>query len=571
MIVAQDEPQDSRLKHIKQLYDYFSTFKINLPTPILAGVRTKIRQFSSCILIDCDDSLDSIFTSAAIAGKYTARRAGIGINMGRIRPMGSKIRHGEVIHTGIIPYMKVMESAVKSTSQNGIRGGSATVSVPWWHYEIEDVMQLKNNGGTDDNRVRKLDYCIQFDKVFYKALVTDDYVYLFSSDECPELYEAFGTPEFEEIYESCTRKRSLQFKKKIKASTLAAIFARERLETGRVYSMNIDHCNQGGCWDAPVKMTNLCVEITQPTIPSQTEFDEEGRIGVCTLGAINVLEIKDNEEMKTACSLLVRTLDFIIEYQDYPFVGSKNFAQRTRSLGIGVTNLAAWFACNKMSYNDEDAPRKAAELMESVQFYCLMASAELASVKGKCEDFHLSKYSKGQLPIDWYNREIDNVIGADLHHDWEALRESIDRYGLRNCSISAQMPCESSSVIQNATNGIEPVRALLSFKKAKNGKLKQLVPKFARYRKYYDLAFTGVKNESIIKVSAAMQKWIDMAMSTNLYYNYDDYIGGVIPLSVIMQDHLKAYKLGIKNLYYANTPDGDNEPKSTCDAGGCTL
>lgn len=565
MILCKDEA--NKLKEVKKTYDCFSTFKISLPTPILSGVRTKIRQFSSCILIDCDDSLDSIFTSASIAGKYTARRAGIGINMGRIRPIGSPIRHGEVIHTGIIPYLKVMESAVKSTSQNGIRGGSATVSVPWWHYEIEDIMQLKNNGGTDDNRVRKLDYCVQFDKTFYKALVTDDYVYLFSPNECAELYDKFGTDQFEEEYEKCVSKKSLQFKKKVKALDLAAIFARERLETGRIYSMNIDHVNQHGSWKEKVNMTNLCCEITQPTIPSTKEQDENALIGVCTLGAINLLENKTDEDLEKSCRTLVRCLDTILDYQDYPFISASNFARKTRSLGVGITNLAAYLASHKILYTDSQAPQVVSDLMEKIQFYLLKASCGLAEEKGQCEYYHMTKYSDGLLPIDWCHNSTEKINSGNSL-DWEKLREDIKLHGLRNCTVSAQMPCESSSVIQNATNGIEPVRALLSYKKAKNGKLKQLVPYFNKFKNYYSLAF-DIPNDCILAISSALQKWIDMGISTNLYYNYDNYEGGIIPLSVIMKDQLTAYKMGIKNIYYANTPDGDNE--SSCVGGSCSV
>lgn len=562
------------LEEVKRAYDCYSTFKINLPTPVMAGVRTNIRQFASCVLVDVDDNLDAIFSSVHAVGKYTARRAGIGLNIGRMRPIQSPIRGGEVIHTGLIPYLKNFESAVKSTSQNGLRGGSATVHVPFWHYEIEDVMVLKNNAGTDDNRVRKLDYSVQFCKLFYDRLIANEDITLFSPHEAKGLYEAFGDNEkFEELYLKYERATSLKFKKKVPARKLAEIFAREALETGRIYSMNIDTANEHGSWDIPCYMSNLCQEIIHPTKPIKSIDDPEGEIGICILSALNLLELSNEKDVEEACRIAVRTLDSIIDYQDYPVLAGETFTKNRRSLGIGITNLAGFLAKNKLTYDDPAALELIHETMEQIQWNLLNASCELAQEKGACPKFEDSKYAKGLLPVDWYKRSVDDLIKPNYNMDWEGLRERIKKHGLRHSTLSAQMPCESSSVVQNSTNGQEPVRSYLIRKKAKNGVLKQLVPNYHTRKKYYTMAWDITDNKCLMNVAAVMQKFIDMSMSTNLYYNYDHYEDGKIPLSAIIKDRIYAYKYGLKNIYYCNTPDGDgNEEKDMgCESGACAI
>jgi ribonucleoside-diphosphate reductase alpha chain len=562
------------LEEVKRAYDCYSTFKINLPTPVMAGVRTNIRQFASCVLVDVDDNLDAIFSSVHAVGKYTARRAGIGLNIGRMRPIQSPIRGGEVIHTGLIPYLKNFESAVKSTSQNGLRGGSATVHVPFWHYEIEDVMVLKNNAGTDDNRVRKLDYSVQFCKLFYDRLIANEDITLFSPHEAKGLYEAFGDNEkFEELYLKYERATSLKFKKKVPARKLAEIFAREALETGRIYSMNIDTANEHGSWDIPCYMSNLCQEIIHPTKPIKSIDDPEGEIGICILSALNLLELSNEKDVEEACRIAVRTLDSIIDYQDYPVLAGETFTKNRRSLGIGITNLAGFLAKNKLTYDDPAALELIHETMEQIQWNLLNASCELAQEKGACPKFEDSKYAKGLLPVDWYKRSVDDLIKPNYNMDWEGLRERIKKHGLRHSTLSAQMPCESSSVVQNSTNGQEPVRSYLIRKKAKNGVLKQLVPNYHTRKKYYTIAWDITDNKCLMNVAAVMQKFIDMSMSTNLYYNYDHYEDGKIPLSAIIKDRIYAYKYGLKNIYYCNTPDGDgNEEKDMgCESGACAI
>ena len=561
-------------QEVKKAYDCYSTFKINLPTPIMAGVRTNIRQFASCVLVDVDDNLDAIFSSIHAVGKYTARRAGIGLNIGRMRPINSPIRGGEVIHTGLIPYLKNFESAVKSTSQNGLRGGSATVHVPFWHYEIEDVMVLKNNAGTDDNRVRKLDYSIQFCKLFYDRLIANEDITLFSPDEAKGLYEAFGNnEEFEKLYTKYENARSLKFKKKVPARKIAEIFARERLETGRIYSMNIDSANAHGSWDIPCYMSNLCQEIIHPTKPINAIDDPDGEIGICILSALNLLELSSEKDIEDACRMAVRTLEAVIDYQDYPVLAGENFTKNRRSLGVGITNLAGFLAKNKLSYADKGALELVHETMEQIQWNLINASCELAEEKGPCEKFGDTKYAHGLLPIDWYKKEVDELIKPKYNMDWEGLRERVEEHGLRHSTLSAIMPCESSSVIQNSTNGIEPVRSLLIHKKAKNGVLKQLVPNYRTRKNHYTLAWEMTDNIAIMNVAAVIQKFVDMSMSTNLYYNYSHYEDGNIPLSVLIKDQIYGYKYGLKNFYYANTPDGDGDTEKgmNCDSGACAI
>ena len=559
---------------VKRAYDCYSTFKINLPTPIMAGVRTNIRQFASCVLVDVDDNLDGIFSSVHAVGKYTARRAGIGINIGRMRPINSPIRGGEVIHTGLIPYLKNFESAVKSTSQNGLRGGSATAHVPFWHYEVEDIMVLKNNAGTDDNRVRKLDYSIQFCKLFYDRLIANEDLTLFSPHEAKGLYEAFDDNEkFEELYLKYENARTLRFKRKVPARKIAEIFARERLETGRIYSMNIDTANEHGSWDVPVYMSNLCQEIIHPTKPIQSIDDPEGEIGICILSALNLLELGSEKDIEQACRISVNTLESIIDYQSYPVLAGENFTKNRRSLGIGITNLAGFLAKNKLQYHDDNALELIHETMEQIQWHLINASCDLAIEKGPCEKFNETKYSRGLLPIDWYKKTVDELVKPKYNMDWEALRKKIEKHGLRHSTLSAIMPCESSSVIQNSTNGIEPVRSLLLYKKAKNGVLKQLVPNYHMRKNYYTMAWEMTNNQSMLNIAAVIQKFVDMSMSTNLYYNYAHHEDGNIPLSTLIKDQVYGYKYGLKNFYYANTPDGDGETEKemNCESGACAI
>ena len=556
-------PKETRLSYVKKYYDATSLFKINIPTPVMAGVRTPIRQFASCVLVDVDDTLPSIFSSNSAIGYYIAQRAGIGINSGRTRAINSKIRGGEVAHTGVVPFLKVYESTVRSCTQNGVRGGSATTHFPIWHYEIEDILVLKNNKGTEDNRVRKLDYSIQINKVFYERLLADKDITLFSPHDVPEVYDAFysgDNDKFQEVYEAAERKTSLR-KKKIKARDLFGDLLKERAETGRIYIMNVDHCNSHSSFKDPIFMSNLCQEITLPTKPIQHIDDEEGEIALCILSAINVGLINKLEELENLCDLAVRALEEIIDYQGYPVKAAELSTKSRRSLGIGYIGLAHYLAKHKVKYDNPEAWKLVHKLSEAFQYYLLVASNDLAQERGACEGFGRTKYADGILPVDTYKKDVDSVIKEKLQYDWSALRKDIKQYGLRHSTLSAQMPSESSSVVSNATNGIEPPRAFLSIKKSKKGPLKQVVPQFGQLKNFYTLLWDMPSNEGYINIVAAMQKFYDQAISGNWSYNPTHFENNEVPLSVMMKDMLTTYKMGWKTSYYQNTYDfkGDDE------------
>ena len=557
MVLFHKYPSETRIKYVKDYYDAISTFKISIPTPIMSGVRTPMRQFASCVLIDSDDTLNSIFSSDMAIGKYVAQRAGIGINAGRIRGIGSKIRGGEVQHTGVIPFLKKFESTVRCCTQNGVRGGSATVHFPVWHQEIEDILVLKNNKGTEDNRVRKLDYSIQMSKLFYERFISNGNITLFSPHDAPDLYDAFGTEEFDEMYEKYERKHSVP-KKSIAARELITDLLKERAETGRMYIMNIDHCNSHSSFLDKVSMSNLCQEITLPTKPINHIDDPEGEIALCILSAINVGIIK-MEEMENLCDLAVRGLDELISYQGYPIEAAMRSTLARRSLGIGYIGLAHYLAKNKVKYSDTHALTLVHELTESFQYNLLKASNNLAKERGKCEWFERTKYAQGQLPIDHYKKEVDEIVQPVYHMNWEQLRADIVEHGLRHSTLSAQMPSESSSVVSNATNGIEPPRDYLSVKKSKKGTLKQIVPQYHNLKNSYTLLWDMEDNTGYINIVAVMQKFFDQAISGNWSYNPEKYENNEVPVSVMARDLLTTYKMGWKTSYYHNTMDGKTE------------
>ena len=547
-------PTESRLQYVKKYYDAISKFKINIPTPVMAGVRTPLRQFASCVLVDSDDTLPSIFSSDMAIGRYVAQRAGIGINAGRIRGINSKIRGGEIQHTGVIPFLKKFEATVRCCTQNGVRGGSATVHFPIWHQEIEDIIVLKNNKGTDDNRVRKLDYSIQVSKLFYERFIKDEDITLFSPHEVPGLYEAFGMPEFDEMYEKYERKTSIS-KKKVRAQTLFMDLLKERAETGRIYIMNIDHCNTHSSFKDKVYMSNLCQEITLPTKPINHIDEREGEIALCILSAINLGLIKDKEDLEDLCDLSVRALEEIIDYQEYPVEAAKKSTLARRSLGIGYIGLAHYLAKNKVKYSDKEAWKLVDEVTEAFQYYLLKASNTLAKERGACIYFNRTKYSDGILPIDSYKKDVDDIVKRKLSYDWTNLRKAIKEHGLRHSTLSAQMPSESSSVVSNATNGVEPPRDFLSIKKSKKGTLKQIVPDYNRLKNFYTLLWDMKSNEGYINSISVMQKYFDQAISGNWSYNPENYTDGEVPVSVMANDLLTTYKLGWKTSYYQNTYD----------------
>ena len=551
-------PTETRLDYVHRYYNAISKHKINIPTPIMGGVRTPIRQFASCVLVDIDDTLDSIFSSDMAIGKYVAQRAGIGINAGRIRGINSKIRGGEVQHTGVIPFLKKFEATVRCCTQNGIRGGSATVHFPIWHQEIEDIIVLKNNKGTQDNRVRKLDYSIQLSALFYQRFIEAGEITLFSPHSVPGLYDAFGTEYFDELYVRYENDPSIP-KKKIDAQELILDLLKERGETGRIYLMNIDHCNSHSSFKDKVSMSNLCQEITLPTDPIDHIDDAGGEIALCILSALNVGKINRLEEMEELCDLSVRGLEELIDYQEYPVAAAKRSTLARRSLGIGFIGLAHYIAKNKVKYQDPEAWKLVHDLTEAFQYYLLKASNQVAKEKGACEYFDHTKYSDGLLPIDTYKKDVDDIVPNVLNYDWDTLRNDIKTHGLRHSTLSAQMPSESSSIVSNATNGVEPPRDYVSIKKSKKGPLKQVVPGFPYLKSNYTLLWDMPSNEGYIKVIAVMQKFFDQGISGNWSYNPENYPDNEVPTSVMAQDWLTTYKYGWKTSYYQNTYDAKKD------------
>ena len=550
----QDDDKFYRLEYVRKYYDAISKHRLNIPTPIMAGVRTPLRQFASCVLVDVDDTLDSIFSSDMAIGHYVAQRAGIGINAGRIRGINSKIRGGEVQHTGVVPFLKKFESTVRCCTQNGIRGGSATVHFPIWHQEIEDIIVLKNNKGTEDNRVRKLDYSIQISKLFYERFIKNEEISLFSPHDVPGLYDAFGTDSFDELYVRYESDESVP-RKSIGAQELFLDLLKERAETGRLYIMNIDHCNSHSSFTDKVEMSNLCQEITLPTKPLQHIDDPEGEIALCILSAVNVGKIRDLEDLETLCDLAVRSLDELIDFQNYPIIAAETATKARRSLGIGFIGLAHFLAKQGFNYSDQGAWDAVHKLTEAFQYYLISATVDLAEEKGACEYSDRTKYGNGILPIDTYKHDVDEIVANELNYDWESLRSRVLTHGVRNSTLSAQMPSESSSVVSNATNGIEPPRGYLSVKKSKKGPLKQIVPQYATLKNNYTLLWDMESNRGYINIVAVMQKFFDQAISGNWSYNPTQYPDNEVPVSVMAQDLLTTYKYGWKTSYYQNTYD----------------
>ena len=569
----------ARLDYIKRFYDTTSTFKISLPTPIMSGVRTPSRQFSSCVLIECDDSLDSINATTSAIVRYVSQRAGIGVNAGRIRALGSPIRGGEAQHTGCIPFYKLFQTAVKCCSQGGVRGGAATLFYPIWHLEVENLLVLKNNRGVEDNRVRHMDYGVQINKTIYTRLIKNQNVTLFSPSDVPGLYDAFfaDQAEFERLYEQYEQDASIR-KRSVPAQELFSLMMQERASTGRIYVQNVDHCNTHSPFDpsvAPIRQSNLCMEIALPTQPLDNINDESGEIALCTLSGINLGEINQLEDIKEPAELIVRALDALLDYQDYPVIAAKNGSMKRRTLGIGVINYAYYLAKNGTKYSDPTALGLTHRTFEALQYYLLVASNKLAKEQGACPAFGDTTYSQGILPIDTYKADIDAICNEPLQLDWEALRHDIKTHGLRNSTLTALMPSETSSQIANATNGIEPPRGLVSVKASKDGILKQVVPEIDRLKDQYELLWQMPNNKGYLSLVAIMQKFIDQSISANTNYDPTKFEDSRVPMKVMIQDLLMAYKLGVKTLYYHNTRDGANDAQDDlengCAGGACTL
>ena len=563
-------PKSTRLDYIKRFYDASSTFKISLPTPIMSGVRTPTRQFSSCVLIECGDSLDSINATASSIVRYVSQRAGIGINAGRIRALGSEIRNGEAFHTGCIPFYKYFQTAVKCCSQGGVRGGAATVFYPLWHGEVQSLLVLKNNRGVEENRVRHLDYGVQFNRLMYQRLVKDDFITLFSPSDVPGLYDAFfeDQEEFERLYVQYENDENIR-KKRIKAIELFSLFMQERASTGRIYVQNVDHCNTHSPFDskvAPVRQSNLCLEIALPTKPLSHVNDEEGEIALCTLSAFNLGKIESLSDFEELADLAVRALDSLLDYQEYPVPAAYNATMNRRTLGIGVINFAYYLAKHGVKYSDGSANGLVHRTFEAIQFYLMKASMELAKEKGKCPKFNETTYSQGILPTDTYKKDLDAFCSEPLHLDWEQLRKDIQEHGMRNSTLSALMPSETSSQISNATNGIEPPRGFVSVKASKDGVTKQVVPDYENLKNNYELLWQIPDNKGYLQLVGIMQKFVDQTISANTNYDPGKFNGAKVPMKQLLQDLLTAYKMGVKTLYYHNTRDGAADNQSDISA-----
>lgn len=568
-----------RMDYVRRFYDAVSTFKLSLPTPIMAGVRTPTRQFSSCVLIETGDSLDSINATSAAIVKYVSQRAGIGINAGRIRALGSPIRGGEAFHTGCIPFYKHFQTAVKSCSQGGVRGGAATLFYPMWHYEVENLLVLKNNRGVEENRVRHLDYGVQLNKLMYERLLKGGNITLFSPSDVPGLYDAFFQDQnkFEELYVQYEQQPLIR-KKTIKAMELFSILMQERASTGRIYIQNVDHCNTHSPFDAavaPIRQSNLCLEIALPTKPLNDVNDPNGEIALCTLAAFNLGTLNNLDELAELADIIVRALDSLLTYQDYPVPAAKIASLSRRTLGVGVINYAYYLAKNGVKYSDGSAIGLTHRTFEAIQYHLLKASNNLAKEQGACEKFNETTYAKGILPIDTYKKDIDSYCEEALHYDWEALRSDIKQYGLRNSTLTALMPSETSSQISNATNGIEPPRGFISVKASKDGVMKQVVPEFGRLKKQYELLWSWPNNDGYIQLVGVMQKFVDQAISANTNYDPSKFEGGKVPMKQLMKDLLNVYKYGLKTLYYHNTRDGASDQQDDiddgCAGGACKI
>ena len=557
-------PKETRMKYVKEYYDAISNFDISLPTPIMAGLRTPQRQFSSCVLIETDDSLDSINATSSAIVKYVSQKAGIGIGAGSIRSIGSPIRNGDASHTGVIPFFKLFQSSVKSCSQGGVRGGAATLYYPIWHMEAEELLVLKNNKGTEDNRVRHMDYGVQFNKLMYERLLTGGDITLFSPSDVPGLYDAFFNDQdkFKELYEEA--ERTVTRKKVMPAAELFGQFMEERKNTGRIYLMNVDHANTHGAFKpevAPVKQSNLCCEINLPTKPLSFFSDEQGEISLCTLSAINWGNIKSPKDFERVCRLAVRGLDELLDYQNYPVLAAELSTMKRRPLGVGIINFAFWLAKHDLNYQDIDKKGLALvdEWAEAWSYYLIKASADLAIDKGNIDGIYETRYGDGITPNQTYKQELDELVPHKERQDWKGLRKQLKATGIRNSTLMALMPAETSAQISNSTNGIEPPRAFVSVKQSKHGVLKQVVPGYPRLKNKYDLLWDQRSPEGYLKIMAVLQKYIDQGISVNTSYNPEFYEEEKIPMSVMLQHLVMFYKYGGKQLYYFNTFDGQGE------------
>ncbi len=550
------EPADKRLKFVKEYYECASDGHFTLATPVLAGLGTTTKQFSSCVLISSDDTLDSIFAAGEMMAKYASKRAGIGLEIGRIRPLGAPIRNGEIKHTGMIPFLKKWFADLRSCSQGGIRNASCTVTFPIWHYQFEDLIVLKNNQGTEETRVRQMDYSVVVNAMFWRRYKNGEDITLFDPHEVPDLYEAYyrDSDEFEKLYLNYEKHPTIK-KKSLSADEIFKNgIIKERTDTGRIYLVNIDNVINQGSFDTkvdPIYQSNLCQEILLPTRPFQRIEDPEGRIALCTLGSINWGAFRTPAEMRKACRVLVRSLSNLLNYQDFLSVQSRLANEDFEPLGVGITNLAYWHAKRGLKYGQGDSLAEVKRWMEHQAFYLTEMSVELAQERGPCGRSQYTYYGKGVFPWERRNKGVDELTDFTPSLDWEPLRDKMKQYGIRNATLMAVAPVESSSVVLNSTNGIEMPMELISVKESKAGSFVQVVPEYKRLKNRYQLMWDQKDCVDYLKTAAVLAAYIDQSLSTNTFYNPAHFVNAKVPGTVIAKNLMLAYKWGIKTIYYS--------------------
>ena len=555
-VFHKEEPATARMKFIKEYYVCASDSLFTLATPVLAGLGTPTKQFSSCVLIKADDDLDSIFASGEMMAKYASKRAGIGLEIGRLRPLGSPIRGGEIMHTGMIPFLKKWFGDLRSCSQGGIRNASATVFYPIWHLQFDDLIVLKNNQGTEETRVRHMDYGVVLSAFFWRRFKNKEQITFFDPNEVPELYEAFysNTELFEELYVKYEKRKDLRTKTMSAEEVFKGGILKERTDTGRIYLVFIDNVMKQGPFDPEyhtIYQSNLCLEILLPTLPFKRLDDASGRIALCTLGSINWGSFRNPEDMRRACRILQRSLCNILDYQDFLSIQSKLSNDELQPLGIGITNLAYWHAKRSLQYGEKDALQEVKSWMEHQAFYLTEATVELAKERGPCLDSAKTRYGQGTFPWELRANGVNELADFTPELDWETLRTNMKQYGVRNATLMAIAPVESSSVVINSTNGIEMPMSLISVKESKAGSFTQVVPEYHRLKNKYQLMWEQKDCDGYLKTAAVLAAYVDQSISTNSFYNPAHFADRKVPTTLIAKNLMQAHIWGLKTFYYS--------------------
>ena len=555
-VFHKEEPNAARMRYIKEYYNAASDGLFTLATPVLAGLGTPTKQFSSCVLIRSDDDLDSIFASGEMMAKYASKRAGIGLEIGRLRPLGSPIRGGEIMHTGMIPFLKKWFGDLRSCSQGGIRNASATVFYPIWHHQFDDLIVLKNNQGTDETRVRFMDYGVVLSALFWRRFKNKENITFFDPNQVPDLYQAFYSDIelFEDLYVRYEKRTDLRKKVMSAEEVFKGGILKERTDTGRIYLVFIDNVQKQGPFDPEyhtIYQSNLCCEILLPTKSFKRLDDEEGRIALCTLGSINWGAFRNPEDMRRACRILHRSLNNILDYQDFLSIQSKLSNDEIRPLGIGITNLAYWHAKRSYKYGEKDALHDVKSWMEHQAYYLTEASVELARERGPCFDSHRTRYGQGQFPWELRAPGVNELTDFTPELDWETLRTNMKTYGVRNATQMAVAPVESSSVVINSTNGIEMPMSLISTKESKAGSLTQVVPEYAKLKNKYQLMWEQKDCAAYLKTAAVIAAYVDQSISTNTFYNPAHWADRKVPTTLIAKNLMQAQIWGLKTFYYS--------------------